>query len=56
MKRRNFVKTVGAASLTAVPYMNFGKGRNAGERMLILGFDGMDPKIVHNLMRQGKLL
>ncbi len=55
MKRRDFIKAAGAASLTAIPNMNFGKGRNPGERMLILGFDGMDPKIVHNLMRKGKL-
>ncbi len=55
MKRREFIKTVGATSLLSVPYMNFGKGKNAGTRMIVLGFDGMDPQIVNHLMRKGKL-
>jgi predicted AlkP superfamily phosphohydrolase/phosphomutase len=54
MKRRNFIKT-GGAMLAAAPLMNFGAGRPLGKKMLILGFDGMDPGIVNRLIGQGQL-
>ncbi len=55
MKRRDFIKTIGTATLMTAPYMNFGKGKRTGQRMIILGFDGMDPQIVNSMMKRGKL-
>jgi len=52
MKRRDFIKYTGAAA-AAAPFMNF-----AGDpktRMIVLGFDGMDPGTVNRLMQQGQL-
>jgi len=54
MKRRDFIKAGGALAATA-PFMNFGAGRPLGKKMLVLGFDGMDPGIVSRLMGQGQL-
>ena len=54
MKRRDFIKSSGAA-LAAAPFMNFGAGNPLGKKMLVLGFDGMDPGIVNRLMGQGQL-
>jgi len=53
MKRRDFVKYTGAA-LVATPFMNFG-GTDPAGRLIVLGFDGMDPAVVHRLMSQGQL-
>lgn len=41
--------------LAAAPFMNFAKDRPLGKKMLVLGFDGMDPGIVNRLMGQGQL-
>jgi predicted AlkP superfamily phosphohydrolase/phosphomutase len=54
MKRRDFIKA-GGTLIAAAPLMNFGAGRPLGRKMLVLGFDGMDPGIVQRLMRQGQL-
>jgi predicted AlkP superfamily phosphohydrolase/phosphomutase len=54
MKRRDFIKGTGAA-LAVSPFMNFAKDRPLAEKMLVLGFDGMDPGIVNRLMGQGQL-
>ena len=54
MKRRDFVKSSGAV-LAAAPFMNFAKDRPLAKKMLVLGFDGMDPGIVNRLMGQGQL-
>jgi len=54
MKRRDFIKS-GGALVAATPLMNFGAGRPPGKKMLVLGFDGMDPVIVERLMGQGQL-
>jgi predicted AlkP superfamily phosphohydrolase/phosphomutase len=54
MKRRDFIKSGGALA-AAAPLMNFGAGRPLGKKMLVLGFDGMDPGIVHRLMGRGEL-
>jgi predicted AlkP superfamily phosphohydrolase/phosphomutase len=54
MKRRDFIKSTGAA-LAVSPFMNFGAGRPLGKKMLVFGFDGMDPGIVNRLMGQGQL-
>jgi len=54
MKRRDFVKSTGAA-LAVSPFMNFAKDKPLAKKMLVLGFDGMDPGIVNRLMGQGQL-
>lgn len=54
MKRRDFIKSSGAV-LAAAPLMNFGAGAPLGKKMLVLGFDGMDPGIVSRLMAKGEL-
>jgi predicted AlkP superfamily phosphohydrolase/phosphomutase len=54
MKRRDFIKSSGAV-LAAAPLMNFGASAPLGKKMLVLGFDGMDPGIVSRLMGQGQL-
>ena len=51
MKRRDFIQG-GGALLAAAPFMNFGAGRPLGKKMLVLGFDGMDPGIVNRLIRE----
>jgi predicted AlkP superfamily phosphohydrolase/phosphomutase len=53
MKRREFIKYTGAA-MAAAPFMNFA-GSSSKERMIVLGFDGMDPAIVHRMMLKGEL-
>ena len=54
MKRRDFIKSGGALA-AAAPMMNFGAGTPLGKKMLVLGFDGMDPGIVNRLMERGEL-
>jgi predicted AlkP superfamily phosphohydrolase/phosphomutase len=54
MKRRDFIRNTGAA-LAVSPLMNFGAGNPLTKKMLVLGFDGMDPGIVNRLMSQGQL-
>lgn len=54
MKRRDFIKSSGAV-LAAAPFMNFAAGSPLAKKMLVLGFDGMDPGIVNRLMAQGQL-
>jgi predicted AlkP superfamily phosphohydrolase/phosphomutase len=52
MKRREFIKYTGAA-VAAAPFMNF--AGTPETRMIVLGFDGMDPGTVNRLMQQGQL-
>jgi predicted AlkP superfamily phosphohydrolase/phosphomutase len=54
MKRRDFIKNTGAA-LAVSPLMNFAKDKPLAKKMLVLGFDGMDPGVVNRLMGQGQL-
>ena len=54
MKRREFIINSGAIA-AATPFMNFGAGKPLGKKLLVLGFDGMDPGIVNRLMRRGEL-
>ncbi len=54
MKRRDFIKSGGVLA-AAAPMMNFGAGAPLGKKMLVLGFDGMDPGIVNRLMQRGEL-
>jgi predicted AlkP superfamily phosphohydrolase/phosphomutase len=53
MKRREFIKYTGTA-LAAAPFMNFADG-SSKPRMIVLGFDGMDPVTVNRLMKKGEL-
>jgi predicted AlkP superfamily phosphohydrolase/phosphomutase len=53
MKRRDFIKYTGTA-LAAAPFMNFASG-SSKTRMIVLGFDGMDPAVVQRLMQSGQL-
>ncbi|MBU4404898.1 MAG: alkaline phosphatase family protein [Candidatus Aminicenantes bacterium] len=54
MIRRDFIKS-GGTLLAATPFMNFAAGKPLTKKMLVLGFDGMDPGIVKRLMGQGQL-
>ncbi|MBE0664329.1 MAG: alkaline phosphatase family protein [Candidatus Aminicenantes bacterium] len=54
MIRRDFIKS-GGTLLAAAPFMNFAAGKPLTKKMLVLGFDGMDPGIVNRLMQQGQL-
>ena len=54
MKRRDFIISTGTV-LAASPFMNFAKDKPLAKKMLVLGFDGMDPGIVKRLMGQGQL-
>lgn len=54
MIRRDFIKS-GGTLLAAAPFMNFAAGKSLTKKMLVLGFDGMDPGIVNRLMLQGQL-
>ncbi len=53
MKRRDFIKHTGAV-VAAAPFMNFASSSSAA-RMMVLGFDGMDPATVNRLMQKGEL-
>ncbi len=53
MKRREFI--ISGSTLAAAPFMNFGAGKPQGKKLLVLGFDGMDPGKVDQLMRRGEL-
>lgn len=54
MKRRNFVK-YSSALLASAPFMNFAQSRALTRKILVLGFDGMDPGTVRRLMAKGDL-
>ena len=53
MKRRAFIKNTSIA-LAAAPFMNFANS-SSRRRMIVLGFDGMDPVTVNRLMQKGEL-
>ncbi len=53
MERREFIKNTGAV-IAAAPFMNFA-AHGPRPRMIVLGFDGMDPKTVNRLMQKGQL-
>lgn len=60
MKRREFIKNTGllaAASAVTLsgPFFNFASGSSKPGKMIVLGFDGMDPAIVNRLMQEGQL-
>ncbi|HLP60127.1 MAG TPA: alkaline phosphatase family protein [Candidatus Deferrimicrobium sp.] len=57
MKRREFIKNTGllTAASIAGPFMNFAAHPNSLGKMIVLGFDGMDPAIVNRLMQNGEL-
>jgi len=57
MKRREFIKNTGllTAASAAAPFMNFAANPSGLGRMIVLGFDGMDPGIVNRLMAKGEL-
>jgi len=54
MKRRDFIKTTGTIA-AASPFMNFGSGIKDGKKMIVLGFDGMDPLIAYDMIQRGEL-
>ncbi|MCP4213960.1 MAG: hypothetical protein GY765_04845 [bacterium] len=54
MKRREFIKNTGLM-MAATPFMNFGAGSTGNTKMIVLGFDGMDPAVVNRLMKAGEL-
>jgi predicted AlkP superfamily phosphohydrolase/phosphomutase len=58
MRRREFVKLVatsaGAALFTSCDHQ-VGKSPAAGRRVLIVAFDGLDPRILRSLMAAGRL-
>ena len=54
MKRRDFLKNTGAL-LAASPFMNVGSGSTSENKMMILGFDGMDPGIILTMVKRGEL-
>ena len=54
--RREFVKTGGAAVASAtLPFYVHSKQKSVKKRAIVLGFDGMDPKITGWLMKEGRL-
>lgn len=53
MDRREFIKNT-SVLVAAAPFMNFGASRPKS-RMIVLGFDGMDPTVVNRLMQKGEL-
>ena len=58
MERREFIKLMLAAtggSLTWATGASAGTGRMRHRRVMALAFDGLDPRIVHKLMDQGRL-
>lgn len=57
MKRREFIKNTGllTAASAAAPFMNFAANPSGLGKMIVLGFDGMDPGIVSRLMAKGEL-
>lgn len=57
MKRREFIKNTGllAAASMAGPFLNFAASPASLGKMIVLGFDGMDPVIVRRLMQKGEL-
>jgi predicted AlkP superfamily phosphohydrolase/phosphomutase len=57
MRRREFIKRLaGTASLAALSSCSrtLPVGRAAGKRMLVLAFDGLDPRVLESLMRAGR--
>ena len=54
MKRRDFLKHTGLI-LASAPFMSFGLDKTDINKMMVLGFDGMDPHIVHRMVKEGKL-
>lgn len=57
MKRREFIKNTGllTAAAASAPFMNFAANPAGMGKMIVLGFDGMDPGVVNKLMAKGEL-
>jgi len=53
--RRDFAKTLAGAAVAA-PYFSCSSksGASVGKKVVVLGLDGMDPKILRGLMEQGR--
>jgi len=59
-RRRDFIRLgLAAGSFAAMsrslPVVRAAGGRDTGRKVIVLGFDGMDPGIVESMMAQGKL-
>ncbi|MCK4835533.1 MAG: alkaline phosphatase family protein [Candidatus Aminicenantes bacterium] len=54
MKRREFIKDTGLV-MAATPFMNFASTGTGYKKMIVLGIDGLDPRITYQLMKQGQL-
>lgn len=56
ISRRDFIKTGGAAVTSmSLPFYAQARQKKAKKRAIVLGFDGMDPKISQWLMKEGRL-
>jgi len=53
MQRREFIKTISLAA--AIPFFNFRLPAMQRRKMLVIGFDGMDPLRVRTLLEQNRL-
>ena len=54
MERRDFIKNTGAV-LTSIPLLGFGLSKPLTQKMIVLGFDGMDHGRVFRLLKKGEL-
>lgn len=54
MKRREFI-CLGAMAAATVPLWHCRSSRSGAKKMLVLGFDGMDPTVVRRLIGSGDL-
>lgn len=55
MKRREFIKNTGLLLTFPTLFTGSAKAEVKSEKVLILGFDGMDPRIVRNMIKKGEL-
>jgi len=56
MTRRELIKTSGAAAAAlAMPFSAQAKKRRSAKKVIVLGFDGMDPTISRQMMKEGRL-
>jgi len=55
MKRREFIKNTGLALTLPSLFLRAGGAAVKAKKMLILGFDGMDPGIVMDMIKRGEL-
>src|SRR5262245_65563774 len=58
LKRSAIAAAAGAAGVGAASYFLGGKGRvsrAAGKKVIVIGIDGMDPRLCETMMSQGEL-